>query len=91
MLQCVREGTTMARAEGLRRIKLIVKVILFTGAALLAISVSAELMDLLTRGPYSAIFMVIGAIGIYLSVFGGVIALITRIIEGFLLGRTISQ
>jgi hypothetical protein len=78
----------MALTEGLRRIKLIIKGILLTGAAFLAVAVSIALMEMLSiNGPLSPFFLMIGAIGFYLFVLGGIISLITWVAEGFLLGR----
>jgi hypothetical protein len=74
----------MAYREGLRRIRLIAKVLMLAGCSLLlvavALSLRATLPNVRDPGPF---LVICGAIGLYASVLGGIIALGAWIFEGF--------
>lgn len=76
----------MARAEGLRRIRRIGKVIFSMGLAFIAIAVGLRLLNVLTPNIFlSPGFMIFGVIGIYLSILGVIVLLVEWIAEGFFL------
>ena len=76
----------MARAEGLRRIRRIGKVLLWTGIAFVAIAVGVFLRFLGTNNSFlQPISMLCGVIGIYLSIQGVIVLLVVWVVEGFFL------
>jgi hypothetical protein len=82
----------MAVAEGLRRIKLVGKLILTIGLVLIIIALFGNLvLQHLYLSSFSPAMLVFGVIGLYLCLFGALLSAGAWILEGFLLKRTPSE
>ena len=80
----------MSLTEGFRRMKVVGRAILFIGLVLVIIGIAGiDLNHLYGTDGFSQIMVVLGAIGLYLSILGAIAWLGIWIAEGFFLAPKI--
>jgi hypothetical protein len=77
--------------EGLRRLRLIVRIVLLIGLSLITAGGSVSLVAMALSVPLPAFPLLLVLIGIYVSLVGGVWRIVLWVVEGFLLGPKIPQ
>jgi len=76
----------MAYEEGLRRVKFVAQLVLFVGVVMVALAIgSAAAVSVLSIHVYAMVpvLLLLGLIGFYLSVLGGILWACLWIVEGF--------